>query len=337
MHASTAAARRLSTIVRMEPRPESLTQPLVLGDERMFTVGGRRITTDHPGSSLLTGSPGRGEIAVDQMFVHQRVPVDADKPLIVMVHGSNASGSLWETTPDGREGWATWFVRQGHPVAVVDHSGRGRSGFDPTRINAGIDLLDIFLATFERQWVNGRIGPEYPTPFPGVRFPIEAFDRFMESHVPNAESTLDRRGGTTIASLVALLETVGPAVLLVHSQGGLYGIDVARRRGDLVLALVSIEGGAETLTAEDATEFFAEIPFLSLWGDNSRGADLVNGDSRREGCRRAVELISAAGGEAELVMLPERGVPGNSHYLMMDTNSHDVASVVEQWILDRLG
>lgn len=320
---------------RLMTRRRSPTEPLVLADERMFTVGGRRVTTDHPGASLLTGSPGRGDIAVDQMFVHERVPVDADKPPIVMVHGSNASGSLWETTPDGREGWATWFVRRGHPVAVVDHSGRGRSGFDPSSINRGIDPPDIFLATYQRQWVNGRIGPEYPTPFSGVRFPVEAFDRFMESHVPNAESTLERRGETTVAGLVALLELIGPAVLIVHSQGGLYGIDAVRRRNDSVLALVSVEGGAESLTPEDAQRFFLETPFLSVWGDNSFGADLVNGDNRREGCRRAVERITAAGGVAELIMLPERGIPGNSHYLMMDTNSHDVASIVRRWILEQ--
>jgi hypothetical protein len=35
---------------------------------------------------------------------------------------------------DGREGRATYFARKGSPVDVVDHSGRGRSGFDPTPI-----------------------------------------------------------------------------------------------------------------------------------------------------------------------------------------------------------
>ena len=54
----------------------------------------------------------------------------------MLVHGSNHTGMTYETTPDGREGWATWFVRQGHPVYVVDHSGRGRSGFNPTPVNA---------------------------------------------------------------------------------------------------------------------------------------------------------------------------------------------------------
>lgn len=311
---------------------QSLTAPLTLADEGVFTIGGRRLTTDHPGSSPATGSPGRGAIPVDQMYVHYRVPVDASKPPIVMVHGSNASGSLWETTPDGREGWAIWFVRQGHPVFVVDHAGRGRSGFDPTRINAGTDLPNVFLGTYQRQWVNGRIGPVYPTPFPGVLFPVEAFDRFMESHVPNTETTLELGRETTPACLAALLDEIGPAILIVHSQGGLHGIETVRRRHGLVLALVSVEGGSETLTADEAGECFARVPFLSLWGDNSHGADLTNGDFRREGCRRAVELITAAGGTAELMMLPDAGIPGNSHYVMMDRNSHEVAAIVERWI-----
>jgi pimeloyl-ACP methyl ester carboxylesterase len=223
-------------------------------------------------------------------------------------------------------------VRHGHPVFVVDHAGRGRSGFDPSRINAGTDLPNVFLSTYQRQWVNGRIGPVYPTPFPGVLFPVGAFDQFMASHVPNTETTLDLGRETTPDCLTALLDDIGPAVLIVHSQGGLYGIETVRRRHGQVLGLVSIEGGAESLTAHDAAERFARVPFLSLWGDNSEGAALVNGDERREGCRRAVDLITAAGGTAELMLLPERGIAGNSHYLMMDTNSLEVAAIVEQWI-----
>lgn len=277
-------------------------------------------------------------IAVDQMYVHYRIPEGDPSTPIVMVHGSNGSGTIWETTPDGREGWATWFVRQGHPVFVVDHAGRGRSGFDPSRVNAAIasgsaaELPNLFLATYQREWVNGRMGATYPTPFPGVRFPIAAFDRFMELHVPNAETTLADDGGTTVSCLAALLDEIGPAVVMVHSQGGLYGIDLVRRRYGSVAALVSIEGGCETVTPELAADAFANVPFVSVWGDNSEGAALVNGDERREGCRRAVDLIVAAGGRAELMLLPEQGVAGNSHYLMMDDNNLAVAEMLLRWI-----
>jgi hypothetical protein len=43
-----------------------------------------------------------------------------------MVHGSGHTGVTYETTPDGREGWATYFARKNFPVYVIDHVGRGR-------------------------------------------------------------------------------------------------------------------------------------------------------------------------------------------------------------------
>ena len=33
--------------------------------------------------------------------------------------------------------------------------------------------------------------------------------------------------------------------------------------------------------------------------------------------------------------LPEKGIKGNGHMLMMDTNSDQVAEVVQKWMADR--
>ena len=49
---------------------------------------------------------------------------------VIMVHGSTHTGACLEATPDGREGWYPYFVRNGVPSYVVDQAGRGRSGFD---------------------------------------------------------------------------------------------------------------------------------------------------------------------------------------------------------------
>lgn len=46
---------------------------------------------------------------------------------------------------DGHEGWATYFVRHGHPVYVMDHVGRGRSGFNTTPLNEAIVAKDISM------------------------------------------------------------------------------------------------------------------------------------------------------------------------------------------------
>ena len=85
-----------------------------------------------------------------------------------------------------------------------------------------------------------------------MQFPLEALDQYLAQLVPNTETTLEGGGTNTVDALAALLDKIGPAVVMVHSQSGVYGLDVVRRRPDKVRALVSIEGGCETLTQDDA-------------------------------------------------------------------------------------
>ena len=84
-----------------------------------------------------------------------------------------------------------------------------------------------------------------------------------------------------------------------------------------------------------AASYFAKVPVLSLWGDNSVGAkQTVNGDARRNGCRDAVNAIKAAGGRAALAVLPDLGIRGNSHMMMMDRNNLQVADVILKWLAE---
>ena len=39
---------------------------------------------------------------------------------MVFLHGYGQSRMGWMTTPDGREGWSTSFLRKGHSVFFVD-------------------------------------------------------------------------------------------------------------------------------------------------------------------------------------------------------------------------
>jgi pimeloyl-ACP methyl ester carboxylesterase len=319
----------------------SLGGKLELEDEGSFFVNGRSYKSNHPGASLVTGPAPPGNIMVSQMYVHYRIPAGKKNIPVVMVHGSGHTGVTYETTPDGREGWATYFTRRGFPVYVVDHAGRGRSGFNPTPVNAvGEKAADpstlptLFLGTIERSWPNFRFGPEYPKTFPNVQFPMEAMDQYLSQLVPNSETTLEGGGRNTIEALAALLDKIGPAIIMVHSQSGVYGLDVVRRRPNLVRALVSVEGGCETVTQKDIDSPFVKVPFVSVWGDNSKGAWGVNGDKRREGCVQAVNLINGGGGRAAFYLLPEMGIAGNSHMMMMDKNNLRVADVIQKWIAE---
>ena len=48
---------------------------------------------------------------------------------IVMIHGGSQTGTNFTGTPDGREGWAQYFLRRGYAVYVVDQVARGRAGY----------------------------------------------------------------------------------------------------------------------------------------------------------------------------------------------------------------
>src|SRR4030095_5726556 len=110
---------------------------LVLEDQGSFFVGGVAKITAYaaipvvpPGAQAPLPTP--QQITIGQMYVQFQIPAKRSAPgwPVIMVHGSTHTGAALESTPDGREGWYTYFVRKGVSSYVVDQSGRGRSGFD---------------------------------------------------------------------------------------------------------------------------------------------------------------------------------------------------------------
>ena len=41
------------------------------------------------------------------------------------------------------------------------------------------------------------------------------------------------------------------------------------------------------------------------------------------------------GGKIDFVSLPDKGIKGNTHMLMMDTNSDQIAELVQKWMADK--
>ena len=267
---------------------------LELDDEGSFFVNGQSVRSEYPGASLRTGPAPPGDIVVNQMYVHFRIPSRRTGPPIVMVHGSNHTGMTYETTPDGREGWATWFVRQGHPVYVVDQSGRGRSGFNPTPINA------------VRDGGGDAEGAAHPLPRPDrprlgqLPFRAEISDAVPESPVPAGSARpVPRATGAQYrndaqrrrhelrqrARRAARQDRARRSSSCTRSRATTASASSASGRSSC-RALISIEGGCDTLKADDATKYFRNVPFISVFGDNSVGAWGVNGDQRRNELRR---------------------------------------------------
>ena len=343
-----AAALIATSVVAMAHSKKN--KPLVLDAEGSFFVNGKVVTTNFP-SAPATGSPTPGTTVINQMYVRYMIPEDVahywsgsnDRrhsktkkrvPPVIMVHGSGHTGVTFETTPDGREGWANHFVRNGFPVYVVDHSGRARSGFDQTPINqAKVEsnpalIPSLVKTTHEGAWVGFRIGPSYGVPYSGAQFPIADFDQYAAQLVPNTEVTLPGGGANSTDALVALLDKIGPAIIIAHSQGSLYALGATVARPNLVKGVLMLEGSCAATPAEIANAF-VRSPFMAMIGDNRP-------PERNVQCQDTVNAINAAGGKATFFLLPAAGFKGNSHMMMMDKNSLKIADKVIDWLHDNL-
>ena len=109
-------AAALIVIAATSPAWAAEDPPMSIARDGFFYVGGKMTTIND--KQYVTG----------QMYVEFQIPAKMTHPYpIIMVHGGTMSGPNYTGTPDGREGWAQYFVRQGYAVYVVDQVGKGRS------------------------------------------------------------------------------------------------------------------------------------------------------------------------------------------------------------------
>jgi pimeloyl-ACP methyl ester carboxylesterase len=206
--------------------------PLVLAKSSYFFVGGKI-------DGSVEGSP-----MVGQMYVEYMIPQRLLHPYpVVMVHGGNQTGTNFTGTPDGREGWAQYFVRRGYPVYVVDQVARGRSAYWSQVYGP---LPASRLSFVEQRFVAPEQTPMWPqahlhNQFPGDGSPGDpSFDQFYASQFPSIAS-FPQQQQLNRDALVALLDKIGPAILLTHSQSGAFGWPVADARPNLVKAILAVE------------------------------------------------------------------------------------------------
>ena len=319
---------------RAQSGPSPSDGPLTLEAQGSFFVGGREVRSDT--LSTLPAYAPSGTVSVDQMYVRYQVPAAVDgRPALVLIHGCCLTGKTWETTPDGRSGWDDYLLRKNYPVYVIDQASRGRSAANIAAINAVKTgtappdrLPTVFSAGHEPAWAIFRFGPEYPKVVPGMQYPLEAQAEFWKQMVPDWSGDLPTPN-PTVPALSILAKRIGPAVLVSHSQAGIYPFQVAAAGRDGVAGIVALEPAACPAPTDDMTPYKG-LPILVLFGDyvdqSPRWAP------RLALCRQFVAAANAAGGKAELVLLPDVGIHGNSHMMMQDRNSHQVADWVAYWI-----
>ncbi len=238
----------------------SESNPLVIAKQGYFFAGG----------SYYNAAD--GQFMSGQMYVEFEIPQNVKHRYpIVLIHGGGLTGTYMMGTPDGREGWNSFFLRQGYAVYVVDQTGRGKSAYHadaygPLSRGNALGIQQRFTA-FElyNMWPRAHLHTQWPGPGL-IGDPI--FDQFYASEVEGiATSTVQQ--STIQAAAAALLDRIGPAIILTHSQSGPYGWLIADARPSLVKGLLQVEPSGPPLTSvvfHGAPDWFTDGPVQAAWG-----------------------------------------------------------------------
>ncbi|WP_213807739.1 alpha/beta fold hydrolase [Granulicella sp. dw_53] len=276
------------------------------------------------------------------------------KPLIVMLHGGAHTGTCYLRTAEGLPGWAYHFASRGYTVAVPDWPGHGRSGALDLSILTGervCQALCSLLSHLDRPVIllshgmssafgwrltelcgdnilahvaiapapPGNIHPEpevlcdnedgllIRTPFRISNFPKEnaflATPEFAATHFVGGSRHFSKEG---LVSYTALLTHTG--LRLLHERLNVYG---------------------SQLRVQDTTCFIGK-PVMVVTG----GEDL---DHPRHVDKAIADWIAEQGASVNFAWLPDYGITGNGHMLMMERNSDQIADVILDWLDARFG
>ena len=225
------------TIAQAEPPklPVPAVDQSAVAKRGYFYVGGKYV-----------GEPGK-EIMRGQVYVEVLAPKDVRRPYpLVLIHGAGQTATNWMGTPDGRKGWAEYFVEQGYVVYMIDQPMRGRSawhpGDGPTRMFTAANEEFQFTATASAgTWPQAKKHTQWPGEGANKgKKGDPIFDAFYATQVETVISAEVTQRSNQDAG-AALLDKIGPAIVLTHSQSGAFGWLIADARPALVKAIIAIE------------------------------------------------------------------------------------------------
>jgi len=296
-------------------------------------------------TSAVLRTPGPGSIYADVLSA-----ASPRATTLVMVHGGAHSGECFLRTPDGRRGWAFALADQGFPVVVPDWPGIGRSGYVSTDILDGAFVVSGLAALLEKisgpivllvHSMSGCYGWRLaelcrdritavvaiaPAP-PGNIQPearviredrdtieVDTFGRRLvmaksQWNVPSAEEVAQKYVGDS---------AYFPRSHIEQYRNGLLGIPPRIR-----IERRNVRGSQ--VRVEDPSRLDG-LPVLLMLGDR----DL---DHPRDYDERIAVWLSENGARTEFCYLPERGISGNGHMMMLETNSDVIVGIISDWLL----
>lgn len=324
---------------------------LLIKDQGSFAVGGSVIT--NPGKfDPIKRTPDGQTFHGDHAYITYQIPAKARKLPLVFWHGIGQFSKTWETTPDGREGFNTIFLRRGFGVYLLDQPRRGNAS--RSTVEATIKPIpdeQMWFGTFRVG-----IGHEY---FSGVQFArdTETLNQYFRQMVPNIGG-FDTEVITNATS--KLFDKIGQGILVTHSHSGGFGWATAVKNSN-IKAIASYEPGSGFLFPEGEvpapiasssgpvsalpvpkSDFMklTKIPIVIYYGDfipekpdPNPGAD--GWRARMEMAKLWRDAVNKYGGDVTLIHLPAIGIKGNTHFPFSDLNNLEIADLLSKWLKEK--
>ena len=328
---------------------EEANAPLSIAEQGMFSAGGtvtEPVEGEYgPTQNWMDANRPGNTAHVDHANVLYQIPADDNGNPIVYLHGYGQSRMGWMTTPDGRDGWATMFLRNGHAAFLVDQPGRGEAGAQVSMTADG--FLDAWAEDSkdykpgDQAWyTHFRIGRVAPERYEGSQFPEgeEAQNQFFRQMTPNTGNFDQAKCAAALGEVMAEVKerTGNKAIFITHSQGGAVGWDVPVEN---ISAIVAIEpGGTPQPGSEQYNRLLeAKIPIIVYFGDyiDNGPEDIMSTGfwkGVRDGALAFAEQYNADGGDATVIDLPKIGITGNSHFMFQELNNQEIADHIEAWL-----